>query len=117
MRMDARTHCARRDAFVPSSRPGAAAVCVYIGDSRNPSIRREFMPKRQPTGSKLALVLFVSLVMWLDGGMLYIWIISLIFYRFTFFPLEPSDLTPTYWINMGSVAISTLAGTVLIVNA
>jgi tellurite resistance protein TehA-like permease len=63
------------------------------------------------------LVLFFSLVMWLGGGMLYIWIISLIFYRYTFFPLEPSDLTPPYWINMGSVAISTLAGTVLIVNA
>ena len=63
------------------------------------------------------LVLFFSLVMWLGGGMLYIWIISLIFYRYTFFSLEPSDLTPPYWINMGSVAISTLAGTVLIVNA
>jgi tellurite resistance protein TehA-like permease len=63
------------------------------------------------------LVLFFSLVMWLGGDVLYILIISLIFYRHTFFPLEPSDLTPTYWINMGSVAISTLAGTVLIVNA
>lgn len=63
------------------------------------------------------LVLFFSLVMWLGGGMLYILIISLIFYRYTFFPLEPSDLTPPYWINMGSMAISTLAGTVLIANA
>jgi tellurite resistance protein TehA-like permease len=63
------------------------------------------------------LVLFFALVMWLGGGMLYIWIISLIFYRYTFFPTEPSDLTPPYWINMGSMAISTLAGTVLIANA
>ena len=43
--------------------------------------------------------------------MLYIWIISLIFYRYTFFTLDPERLTPPYWINMGAVAISTLAGT------
>ena len=46
--------------------------------------------------------------------MLYIWIISLIFYRYTFFTLSPSDLAPPYWINMGAAAISTLAGTMLI---
>jgi tellurite resistance protein TehA-like permease len=57
--------------------------------------------------------LFSSLAMWLGGGMLYIWIISLIFYRYTFFVLSPSDLAPPYWINMGAVAISTLAGTAL----
>ncbi len=60
------------------------------------------------------LALFFSLAMWLGGGMLYIWIISLIFYRYTFFPLEPSELAPPYWINMGAMAISTLAGTMLI---
>lgn len=60
------------------------------------------------------LILFFTLSMWLGGGMLYIWIISLIFYRYTFFVLEPSDLSPPYWINMGAMAISTLAGTMLI---
>jgi tellurite resistance protein TehA-like permease len=29
----------------------------------------------------------------------------------------PSDLTPPYWINMGAMAISTLAGSLLIVNS
>lgn len=62
-------------------------------------------------------VLFFSLTMWLGGGMLYIWIISLIFYRYSFFPLSPADLTPPYWINMGSMAISTLAGAALIASA
>src|SRR5262245_45197311 len=51
--------------------------------------------------------------MWLGAGMLYIWIISLIFYRYTFFALSPSDLAPPYWINMGAVAISTLGGATL----
>jgi voltage-gated anion channel len=48
--------------------------------------------------------------MWLWGGMLYIWMISLIFYRDTFFRFSADDLTPPYWINMGAVAISALAG-------
>ncbi len=59
-------------------------------------------------------ILFVSLVLWLCGGMLYIWVISLIFYRYTFFSFSPSDLMPPYWINMGAMAISTLAGTALV---
>ena len=68
-------------------------------------------------GSREALVLFFSLVLWLGGGMLYIWIISLIFFRYTFFIMAPSDLGPPYWINMGAVAISTLAGALLVAAA
>jgi tellurite resistance protein TehA-like permease len=62
-------------------------------------------------------LLFFALALWLCGGMLYIWIISLIFYRYTFFPFAPSDLMPPYWINMGAMAISTLAGVSLIQSA
>ncbi|HEV2400581.1 MAG TPA: tellurite resistance/C4-dicarboxylate transporter family protein [Candidatus Sulfotelmatobacter sp.] len=62
-------------------------------------------------------MLFFSLCLWLCGGMLYIWVISLIFYRYTFFRFLPSDLMPPYWINMGAMAISTLAGANLILNA
>lgn len=61
--------------------------------------------------------LVFSLAMWLGGGMLYLWIISLIFYRYTFFSMSPSDLAPPYWINMGAAAISTLAGTMLVAAA
>lgn len=60
---------------------------------------------------------FVALSMWLWGGMLYIWIMTLIFYRYTFLRMSPGDLTPPYWINMGAMAISTLAGALLVVNA
>jgi tellurite resistance protein TehA-like permease len=63
--------------------------------------------------SHRAEILFLCLVVWLGGGMLYLWIISLIFYRYTFFTLQPSDLAPPYWINMGAAAISTLAGAML----
>ncbi|HVO89016.1 MAG TPA: tellurite resistance/C4-dicarboxylate transporter family protein [Casimicrobiaceae bacterium] len=60
---------------------------------------------------------FLALSMWLWGGMLYIWMIALIFYRYTFYAFAPSDLAPPYWINMGAMAISTLAGSLLILNA
>ncbi|MEZ5077591.1 MAG: tellurite resistance/C4-dicarboxylate transporter family protein [Solirubrobacterales bacterium] len=60
---------------------------------------------------------FVALSMWLWGGMLYIWIISLIFYRYTFFRFSPADLAPPYWINMGAMAISVLAGSLLVSNS
>ncbi|MDT3697517.1 MAG: tellurite resistance/C4-dicarboxylate transporter family protein [Ignavibacterium sp.] len=59
---------------------------------------------------------FLALCMWLWGGMLYIWMISLIFYRYTFFKFVPGDLSPPYWINMGAMAISTLAGSLLILE-
>ncbi len=61
--------------------------------------------------------LFFLTTFWLCGGMLYVWMISLIFYRYTFFRFSPSDLMPPYWINMGAVAISTLAGTTLVAAA
>ena len=60
---------------------------------------------------------FVALSMWLWGGMMYIWMISLIFYRYTFFKFSPGDFSSLYWINMGAMAISTLAGSLLIENA
>ena len=62
-------------------------------------------------------ILLLALLTWLFGGMLYIWIISLIFYRYTFLRFTASDLSPPYWINMGAMAISTLAGALLIQSA
>ncbi|MBS0573479.1 MAG: tellurite resistance/C4-dicarboxylate transporter family protein [Proteobacteria bacterium] len=59
----------------------------------------------------------IALSMWLWGGMLYIWMMSLIFYRYAFFRFSPGDLQPPYWINMGAMAISTLAGSLLTLNA
>jgi tellurite resistance protein TehA-like permease len=56
---------------------------------------------------------FFSLCMFLSGVMLYIIVIVLISYRLLFFPLTPEAFTSPYWINMGAVAISTLAGAVL----
>lgn len=60
---------------------------------------------------------FAALTLWLAGGMLYGWLGALIFYRYFFFTLKPADLVPTYWINMGAMAISALAGSLLIAHS
>lgn len=64
-----------------------------------------------------APLLFFTLCMFLLGCMLYLLLITLIFYRFTFVNLTTTLLTPPYWINMGAVAITTLAGARLILAA
>ena len=62
-------------------------------------------------------ILFFTLCMFLLGCMLYLPLITLIFYRFTFVNVTIMSLTPPYWINMGAVAITTLAGARLIIAA
>ena len=62
-------------------------------------------------------ILFFTLCMFLLGCMLYLPLITLIFYRFTFVNVTMALLTPPYWINMGAVAITTLAGARLIIAA
>ena len=62
-------------------------------------------------------LVFAALIMWLGGGALYLWIMTLIFFRYTFVHMAPEDLTPPYWINMGAVAISTLAGALIVEHA
>jgi tellurite resistance protein TehA-like permease len=63
------------------------------------------------------IVVFACLVLFLAGAMLYILVIGLIFFRWIFRPMGAHMLTPTYWINMGAVAITTLAGARLIETA
>ncbi|HEX6580747.1 MAG TPA: tellurite resistance/C4-dicarboxylate transporter family protein [Actinomycetota bacterium] len=60
-------------------------------------------------------LLLVSILAHLVGLMLYVVVIGLIFYRWTFFPLSGEQVTPPYWINMGALAITTLAGSNIVV--
>jgi tellurite resistance protein TehA-like permease len=68
-------------------------------------------------GAWQAQMQFLALALWLLGGMLYLLIIGLIFYRFTFFSFTPAMLAPPYWINMGAIAITTMAGATLVLGA
>ncbi|MFZ5789462.1 MAG: tellurite resistance/C4-dicarboxylate transporter family protein [Pseudomonadota bacterium] len=68
-------------------------------------------------GDSRPAVLFLALCMFLLGCGLYLSIITLIFYRLTFVRLTAETMTPPYWINMGAVAITTLAGSTLVLHA
>jgi tellurite resistance protein TehA-like permease len=60
--------------------------------------------------SRTDIVVFVSLCLFLLGGVLYLILISLIVQRWLFESMRPEQLIPSYWINMGAAAITTLAG-------
>ena len=47
---------------------------------------------------------------------LYMALITLIFIDSYFFKISPNALVPPYWINMGALAITTLAGSILCIN-
>src|SRR5262245_15355460 len=70
-----------------------------------------------PTFARAHLPLFVALWCYFVGAMLYVLFIALLLYRWMFFPMTPDTLTPSYWINMGALAITTLAGSRLILAA
>lgn len=57
---------------------------------------------------------FAALCLYMLGGALYLIIITLVVYRLVFLRLRAREFTPPYWINMGALAITTLAGSKLI---
>ncbi len=69
------------------------------------------------TVSTPELVFFLGMVMFLLGCFLYLVIITLVFYRFAFFPLTPGEFRHSYWINMGATAISSVAASSLTLSA
>lgn len=62
------------------------------------------------------IIMFTSLCLFFLACMLYLTIIVLIFYRLMFYEIEAMSLTPPYWISMGALAITTLAGAIFILN-
>ena len=65
-------------------------------------------------GAAAGQIVTLSLLFWLLGVVFYLWVIVLIVQRLFFYDLPPGDLSPTYWIAMGAVAIATLGGTTLL---
>lgn len=60
------------------------------------------------------VALFINLFFYLLGVLFYLIVIGIIFYRTTFFPMKANEFKPSYWIDMGAAAISTLSGVILI---
>ncbi|HET8855639.1 MAG TPA: tellurite resistance/C4-dicarboxylate transporter family protein [Salinimicrobium sp.] len=67
-------------------------------------------------GPNSYLLIFLALCLFLLGCIFYLYIMSLIIYRISFFSLNAHELGAPYWINMGATAISTLAGSTLILH-
>ncbi|HEX3863007.1 MAG TPA: tellurite resistance/C4-dicarboxylate transporter family protein [Stellaceae bacterium] len=59
-------------------------------------------------------VLLISVGLFLIGSFFYLILLTLILYRWLFMPFAHQHFTPSYWINMGAAAISTLAGAKLL---
>lgn len=57
-----------------------------------------------------ATLLLLAYTFWTFGVLLYLIFVTLIMYRFFFLRVQRGDLTPPYWINMGAMAITTVAG-------
>jgi tellurite resistance protein TehA-like permease len=55
-------------------------------------------------------LVFTDLAFYLLGTMLYVLLSALIFFRWAFRPMHPAEMGAPWWINMGAVAIATLAG-------
>lgn len=88
------------------------AWLIAIVATQSVSVLGTLLSPGLTSGREIAL--FFTLCMYLLGAMLYLIIMTLIFYRFTFVEMPIGRLTPPYWINMGSVAITTLAGSTLL---
>jgi tellurite resistance protein TehA-like permease len=56
------------------------------------------------------VTIFLSLFDFLLGMMLYLLLVPVVTYRLLFYPMKPEEVSPSYWINMGAAAITTLAG-------
>ena len=61
--------------------------------------------------------LFAGLCLYMLGAALYLLIITLVVYRMVFFPLRAREFTPPYWIDMGALAITSLAGATFALHA
>ena len=88
-----------------------AWLLIVVGTQALSVLTGLLVPLLSPTPE---WAVFAALAFWLAGSMIYLWIISQIFNRILFLPLAPNDLTPPYWINMGAMAIATLAGARLV---
>ncbi|GAO30713.1 tellurite resistance/C4-dicarboxylate transporter family protein [Geofilum rubicundum] len=89
------------------------AWLVIIVSTQAVSTLMSTLAPDQPFGE---FSIFVAMAFYMVGAIMYIYIMSLIIYRLSFFSLKPDELGAPYWINMGAAAITTLAGSRLILN-
>jgi tellurite resistance protein TehA-like permease len=88
---------------------------IAVVATQSLAVLAAFLAPRYP--ALIQALLFAAICLYLLGGLLYLVLITLILYRLAFFPLSPAGLPPVYWVAMGAAAITTLAGSRLMLNA
>ncbi|HVP19790.1 MAG TPA: tellurite resistance/C4-dicarboxylate transporter family protein [Spirochaetia bacterium] len=88
---------------------------IAVVATQSVSVLASLLAPRTPAASEA--LLFTALCLFLIGCLLYVVIVTLLFYRLLFFLLSPAALPPAYWVSMGAAAITTLAGARLILDA
>ena len=88
---------------------------VAVVASQSVSILGTLLAAKRPA-SRDAL-LFIALLVYLLADVLYLLIMALLLQRLLVQPLTPAEFTPPYWISMGAAAITTLAGSTLMLHA
>jgi tellurite resistance protein TehA-like permease len=69
------------------------------------------------TRSSSDALAFVAIAAFTLGIVLYVIVMTMVFLRWTFQPLEPTEIDPPAWIAAGAVAITVLAGSNLLIAA
>ncbi|WP_413544363.1 tellurite resistance/C4-dicarboxylate transporter family protein [Citricoccus nitrophenolicus] len=91
---------------VTSAANGTWFICVVA--SQSVALVSATLEPQLPEAREVLAVLAVFA--WSVGLALYVAVAILVAYRMLAFALEPEDLTPAYWVSMGALAITIVAG-------
>lgn len=101
-----------RDADVPIGQTlDGSWFLIVVGTQSVAVLAGSIAPAYSGILPELALL---GLGLYSVGAAFYLVLLTLVFYRLTFYSFDPADASPPYWINMGAVAITTLAGAELL---
>lgn len=96
---------------IVSDKPGLAGGIngtwfLIIVSTQSIAVLGALLLIRRPTD----LLAFVTIAMFTLGLVIYLIVMTMVFLRWTFDPLDPTEASPPAWIAAGAVAISVLAG-------
>lgn len=109
------TSITRQTTAPPDSTINGSWLLVVVATQSLAILIALFAGHAPPTQSKS--LMFSSICLYLIGCAWYLIFITLIIYRMVVLYLEAREFTPPYWINMGALAITVLAGSQIILHA
>lgn len=95
-----------------SERPVTAAAngtwFIWVVASQSVAVMAATLEPQLP-GARNGLAI-LAVFAWSIGLVLYVAVAIFVVYRMLAYPLDPVDLTPPYWVSMGALAITIVAG-------